>query len=39
MRHCELCTGLMKPVNNAGAARLVLYWCPTCRRFLEVRAP
>ena len=39
MRHCELCTGLMKRVNDDPAARIVLYWCPVCHRFAEVVQP
>ena len=39
MRHCELCTGLMKRVNEDPSARIVLYWCPTCHRFVEVTQP
>jgi formamidopyrimidine-DNA glycosylase len=33
---CQHCGVQMRLINQA-RARLLLYWCPTCQRFSEVR--
>ena len=33
---CQRCGILMRLINGA-RARLLLYWCPTCQAFVEVR--
>ncbi len=33
---CQRCGVLMRLIN-AARSRLLLYWCPTCQSFVEVR--
>jgi formamidopyrimidine-DNA glycosylase len=36
MTLCQHCGVVMRPLNTT-RSRLMLYWCPTCQRFVEVR--
>jgi hypothetical protein len=35
--HLCLRCGVVMRLINTSRSRLMLYWCPTCRRFVEVR--